>query len=308
MPEVALTTKRMFCYDPGHTDVKAWIENMEILCGENEIPDADTKRPLYAVDYITASEKIRTKVKETLELAQLENDSVDWGQFKNFMFEFHRFARYLVETRRRLDKNAMGPIESGGRTLPRCSFVCTHLGAFLHSIAMAFHFGMPEDPGPADLDPNYYNPGHSDIRKWIENMGSLCDGRRVPDTKRPLHVTKYIVESKSRDLIRGGLEYCLKRPAGPVVWAQFTDLMLQFDKLAQYSISARGDLFDQYFMHVLYTSGCTLPYCSFVCTHEHTSIEQRSASASMKMPCWPTILVSIPLRSARSVLSTVPRL
>ena len=119
-----LTPPDQILSDPKHTDIEAWIEDMEILCEKDRIPDTDTQRPLYAAKYMYIEGRWSIKIKRTLELAQGMYDPVGWTQFKNFMLELYEDPRCISDESND-DDYATVSIEKSGDTHLHWSCVCT---------------------------------------------------------------------------------------------------------------------------------------------------------------------------------------
>lgn len=76
--------------------------------------------------------------------------------------------------------------------------------------------------------PQEYDPLHTDVRKWIRSIESLCDTYGIPDVQRPHCATDFIKPEVRIELQEVLAEARIN--SGFVHWDQFKNYMTGFDR------------------------------------------------------------------------------
>ena len=117
--------------------------------------------------------------------------------------------------------------------------------------------------------PGKYDPRCTDLKRWIWNLEKIFNAKGTPAIERPRLAFENIKEEfKSQIKFENWSEETQNGP-GLITWTEFTDALVAFDR--EWYSSATSEPFDQCPAGDFKESGCTLPLCPLVCTHERSS-------------------------------------
>ena len=83
-----------------------------------------------------------------------------------------------------------------------------------------------------EFDSQEYDPLHTDVRGWIDNIELLCDTYGVPDMQRPECAKAFTKGDLRTDLENALAEF------GLVHWIPFKNSMVAFDRYREYDLTA----------------------------------------------------------------------